>query len=77
MSRRFIIAILVFIAISPVVFYAGYITVILLTADPYIRTYAAAGSTVLAVVVGAPFSWLIAPRLRSRFLREHPHRPLD
>jgi uncharacterized membrane protein YccC len=70
MSRRFIIAVLV-------VFYAGYITVILLTPDPYVRAYAVAGSTVLAVVVGAPFSWLIAPRLRSRFLREHPHRPLD
>ncbi len=77
MSRRFIIAILVFITVSPVVFYAGFITVILLTDDPYTRAYAAAGSTVLAVVVSAPFAWVIAPRLRSRFLRQHPHRPLD
>lgn len=77
MSIRFAISILVFLVIAPVLFGTGLVSVLMLTEDSGTRAYAVAAVVAVTVVIAAPLSWLTAPRLRSRFLRQHPHAPLD
>ncbi|MBC7908358.1 MAG: hypothetical protein H7Y60_16645 [Rhodospirillaceae bacterium] len=73
MSIRFAISILVFLLIAPTVFGAGLVSVLMLTEDSGARAYAIAAVVVATVLISAPLSWLVAPRLRSRFLRQHPN----
>ncbi|MBC7951916.1 MAG: hypothetical protein H7Z12_08905 [Rhodospirillaceae bacterium] len=77
MSIRLGISILVFLLIAPIVFGTGLVSVLMLTDQSSVRAYAIAAVVTATVLIAAPLSWLVAPRLRSHFLRQHPHAPLD
>jgi hypothetical protein len=70
---RLTIAVLVFMMVQAVVFFAGLILVLATPlADrammlmPWV--------VVLSVLVSAPTSWIIAPMLGARYMRAHPPR---
>ncbi|MBX9634009.1 MAG: hypothetical protein K2X44_03425, partial [Magnetospirillum sp.] len=63
MSTRFAISILVFLLIAPVLFGTGLVTILSLVDQSDIRAYAIAGVVAATVLISAPLSWLVAPRL--------------
>ncbi|MGO9391315.1 hypothetical protein [Rhodoblastus sp.] len=71
MSLRFQIAVLVFLMMQAVLFGAG---VVLVLATPLTKEAMMLMPWVVAVsvLISAPLSWMIAPRLRARYWREHP-----
>jgi hypothetical protein len=75
-STRTQIAALVFSMTNAVLFGAGLIVVLMV---PELNAHAGfwiAGVVAASLTVAAPFSWLIAPRLRARYWRGRPTDPL-
>ena len=73
MSARFQIAVLVFMMVSAVAFGIGIVPVLLIPslANNGFETIPAV--VIASVVVSAPLSWFIAPRLRARYWRTHTY----
>lgn len=72
MSKRAIISIFVFMLVAPVLFGVGLVTVLMIPALQSHQPVLLAGVIILSGILGAPLSWLLAPRLQSRYLRTHP-----
>jgi hypothetical protein len=70
MSIRLRIATLIFMMINAVIFGAGLVTVLLVPALSARAFELIPAVVVASFVVAAPLAWLIAPKLRSRFVRE-------
>ena len=75
-STRTQIAALVFSMTNAVLFGAGLIVVLMVPALNHNAGIWIAGVVAASLIVAAPFSWLIAPRLRARYWRAHKTDPL-
>jgi hypothetical protein len=64
------LAALVFIMANAVLFGAGLITVLSIPAWQSDAAYTIPAMVVASVVLAAPASWIIAPRLRARYWRQ-------
>lgn len=75
MSIRLQIAILIYIMVQACMFGVGTVLVL---ATPLSALAMNLMPWVIGVsaIVSAPVAWIIAPRLRARFQREHPEPPL-
>lgn len=71
MSLRFQIAAMVFLMVQAVLFGIG---VVLVLGTPLAKQAMSLMPWVVggSALVSAPVSWMIAPRLRARYWREHP-----
>ena len=75
-QTRMEIAALVFIMTNAVLFGAALITVLAVPAFSAHAGIGIAAAVVLSVLLAAPASWLIAPRLRARYWRHRASDPL-
>jgi hypothetical protein len=71
MSIRLQIAILVYVMVQAVMFGVG-VVLVLATPLSAFAMHLMPWVVGVSAIVSAPVSWLIAPRLRARFQREHP-----
>lgn len=71
MSTRTRLSILIFIMVQAVLFSIGLVATLLLTDDSYQRAWGILVTIVLALVIGVPLTWFLAPRLRAQYVREH------
>jgi preprotein translocase subunit SecF len=77
MSTRFQIAVLVFMMTTAVAFGIGIVPVLMIPALAN-HAFEAIPAVVLAsLLVSAPLSWFIAPRLRARYWRTQPQKALS
>ena len=70
------ISLLIFAMTNAVLFGAGLVTVLLLGLSAQATGIGIAAVTAFSFIVAAPFSWLIAPRLRARYWRQRQDAPL-
>jgi membrane glycosyltransferase len=69
------ISALIFTMTNAVLFGAGLIAVLMVPALNANAGFWIAAVVVASLVLAAPFSWLIAPRLRARYWRKQPAQP--
>ena len=66
------ISALIFTMTNAVLFGAGLIAVLMLDLSAQATGIGIAAVIAFSLLVGAPFAWMIAPRLRARYWREAP-----
>lgn len=71
MSTRTHISLLIYMMVQAVLFFIGTITTLMVTDQSDLRAYGIVGTIVLSVLIGVPLTWFLAPRMRSRYVREH------
>ena len=71
MSIRFQIAAMVFMMTNAVAFGVGLLPVLLIPSLAQNAFTTVPAVVIASVVVSAPLAWMIAPRLRARFWKQH------
>ena len=71
MRNRFRIAVLIYSMTNAVIFGAGLITVLNVSALRYNAFIWIPIVVIASLILAAPFAWLIAPRLQARYDRRH------
>lgn len=71
MSIRTHITVLISMMVQAVLFFAGLIATLLVTDDSAARTWGIVATIVVSLLAGPPLAWWLAPRLRSRYVRDN------
>lgn len=71
MSIRSHITVLISMMIQAVLFFIGLIITLMVTDDSGARTWGIVATVLVSLLVGPPLAWFLAPRLRSRYVRDH------
>lgn len=78
MSIRSYITVLISMMVQAVLFFIGLIVTLMVTDDSGARTWGIVATILVSLVAGPPLAWFLAPRLRSRYVRDHvPSIPED
>lgn len=71
MSTRTQISLLIYMMVQAVLFFIGTIATLMMTDQSDLRAYGIVATIVLSILIGVPLTWFLAPRLRSRYVREN------
>lgn len=71
MSIRMNISVLISMMVQAVLFGIGLVATLMLTDDGTARTWGIVATVAVSLLAGPPLAWWLAPRLRSRYVREN------
>lgn len=71
MSIRSHITVLVSMMVQAVLFFIGLLVTLMVTDDSGARSWGIVATIVVSLLAGPPLAWLVAPRLRSRYVRDN------
>lgn len=71
MSTRTRISLLITMMVQAVLFGIGVVITLMVTDDSSARTWGIVATIVASMAIGPPLAWVLAPRLRARYLREN------
>lgn len=71
MSTRTSISVLISMMVQAVLFFTGLLVTLMATDDSGTRTWGIVATIVVSLLAGPPLAWWLAPRLRSRYVRDN------